>query len=65
MSFQLKRCGDFDFGSRKWILIASSFVHGAVVKDLSPSEKNHLNVAVNDAVRHIFGFNGGNFVKYM
>ena len=30
--------------------------HGAAVKDLSSSEKNQLNVAVNNAVRRIFGF---------
>ena len=30
--------------------------YGAAVKDLSASEKQQLNVAVNNAVRRIFGF---------
>ena len=30
--------------------------YGAAVKDLSSSEKNQFNVAVNNAVRRIFGF---------
>ena len=30
--------------------------YGAAVKDLTASEKNQYNVAVNNAVRRIFGF---------
>ena len=31
-------------------------IYGAAVKELSASEKQQLNVAVNNAVRRIFGF---------
>ena len=31
-------------------------IYGAAVKDLKASEKNQFNVAVNNAVRRIFGF---------
>ena len=31
-------------------------IYGAAVKDLNASEKNQFNVAVNNAVRRIFGF---------
>ena len=30
--------------------------YGAAVKDLNASEKNQLNVAMNNAIRRIFGF---------
>ena len=31
-------------------------IYGAALKDLNASEKNQFNVAVNNAVRRIFGF---------
>ena len=38
--------------------------YGAAVKDLSASEKQQLNVAVNNAVRRIFGFRRWESIRY-
>ena len=40
-------------------------MHGAGVKDLSPPEKNPLNVAVNNAVRRIFGFRQWQSIRHL
>ena len=39
--------------------------YGAEVKDLSASDKQHLNVALNNAVRKIFGFRRWESIRYL
>ena len=39
--------------------------HGAAVKDLTSAERNQYNVAVNNAIRRIFGFRFWQSIRQM